>query len=118
MKSARPISFAFLFAGALFLAGPILYADVLEKTYDAANGLKVSVKTIAPYAQPADLQIVCVVRHKANGDTYLRAMKELDGPGFRCAAAARNVARQFQTASGRVIGVCLVIISHLSIVLT
>jgi len=71
-------TFVLLFAGTLFLVGPILSADVLEKTYDAANGLKVSVKTIAPYAQPADLQIVCVIRHKATGDTYLAAMKDLD----------------------------------------
>jgi hypothetical protein len=51
---------------------------VLEKTFDAPNGLKVSVKTIAPYAQPADLQIVCVFKHKADGDTYIEAMKDLD----------------------------------------
>jgi hypothetical protein len=43
-----------------------------------SNGLKVPVKTNAPYAQPADLQIVCVFRHKASGDTYIQAMKDLD----------------------------------------
>jgi hypothetical protein len=78
MKLASSIFIASLFAGTLFLADSTLSADILEKTYDAPNGLKVSVKTIAPYAQPADLQIVCVFRHKANGDTYLQAMKDLD----------------------------------------
>jgi hypothetical protein len=78
MKSAKFISFGLMLTGTLFLAGQILRADVLEKTFDAANGLKVSVKTIAPYAQPADLQIVCVFRHKTSGDTYIQAMKDLD----------------------------------------
>ena len=70
--------FGFALTGPLLWAGQALRADVLEKTFDAPNDLKVSVKTIAPYAQPADLQIVCVFKHKADGDTYIEAMKDLD----------------------------------------
>jgi hypothetical protein len=90
MKLASSTSFAFLLAGTLFMGRPILAADVLEKTFDAVDGLKISVKTIAPYAQPADLQIVCVFRHKANGDTYLQAMKDLDGKLGGLLSSLRN----------------------------
>jgi hypothetical protein len=78
MKSARFIFFGSALAGTLLLAGQMLGAGVSEKTFDAVNGLKVSVKTIAPYAQPGDLQIVCVFKHRASGDTYVQAMKDLD----------------------------------------
>jgi hypothetical protein len=49
-----------------------------EKTFAAPHGMKVSVKMVGPYAEPADLQIVCAFKHKASGDTYLGAMKDLD----------------------------------------
>ena len=78
LKPFRLLFFGFALTGLLLWAGQALRADVLEKTFDAPNGLKVSVKTIAPYAQPADLQIVCVFKHKADGDTYIEAMKDLD----------------------------------------
>jgi hypothetical protein len=78
LKTLRLLFFGFALTGPLLWAGQALRADVLEKTFDAPNGLKVSVKTIAPYAQPADLQIVCAFKHKAEGDTYIEAMKDLD----------------------------------------
>lgn len=78
LKPFRLLFFEFALTGSLLWAGQTLRADVLEKTFDAPNGLKVSVKTIAPYAQPADLQIVCLFKHKAEGDTYIEAMKDLD----------------------------------------
>jgi Cytosol aminopeptidase family, N-terminal domain len=49
-----------------------------EKTFDAPHGMKVAVKMIGPYSQPTDLQIICVFKHKAEGDTYLSAMKDLN----------------------------------------
>ena len=31
-----------------------------EKTFAAPHGLKVSIKMIGPYGEPADLQIICI----------------------------------------------------------
>ena len=74
LKPFRLLFFRLALTGSLVWAGQTLRADVLEKTFDAPVGLKVSVKTIAPYAQPADLQIICLFKHKAEGDTYIEAM--------------------------------------------
>src|SRR5258708_1537986 len=41
-------------------------------------GVTVSIKMIGPYTQPADLQIICLFKHKAGGDTYEGAAKETD----------------------------------------
>jgi hypothetical protein len=49
-----------------------------EKSFDAPHGMKIGVKMVGPYGQPTDLQIICVFRHKANGDVYIAAMKDLD----------------------------------------
>ena len=66
----------------LALAGVSVYGAETsapeEKSFEVPHGMKVSVKMIGPYAQPADLQIICAFKHKAEGDTYLGAMKDLD----------------------------------------
>jgi hypothetical protein len=49
-----------------------------QMTFDAPNDMKVAVKMIGPYAQDTDLQIICVFKHKSDGDTYVAAMKDLD----------------------------------------
>jgi len=49
-----------------------------EKTFAAPHGLKVSIKLIGPYGEPADLQIICLFKHKASGDTYQGAAKDTD----------------------------------------
>jgi hypothetical protein len=41
-------------------------------------GIQVSIKMIGPYTQPADLQIICLFKHKPSGDTYQGAAKETD----------------------------------------
>ena len=41
-------------------------------------GMKLSVKMVGPYGEPADLQIICLFRHKAGGDTYQGAAKDTD----------------------------------------
>src|SRR5882672_8383639 len=41
-------------------------------------GMRVSIKMIGPYGEPADLQIICLFRHKAGGDTYQGAAKDTD----------------------------------------
>jgi hypothetical protein len=63
-----------LTVAALLLAYEVAFAAdnsaPAEKTFDAPRGLKVSVKVIGPYSEPADLQIICLFKHKASGDTY------------------------------------------------
>src|SRR3974377_2199151 len=41
-------------------------------------GIKVSVKMVGPYMEDADLQIICLFKHKPTGDTYLGAAKDTD----------------------------------------
>ena len=61
-----------------------------EKTFDAPHGLKVSVKMIGPYSEPADLQIICLFKHKASGDTYQGAAKDTDQHLRGLLSALRN----------------------------
>jgi hypothetical protein len=61
-----------------------------EKTFDAPHGLKVSVKMIGPYSEPADLQIICLFKHKATGDTYQNAAKDTDEHLHGILSALRN----------------------------
>jgi hypothetical protein len=49
-----------------------------RKSFVAPQGMKISVEMVAPYAQATDLQIICVFKHKASGDSYIAAMKDLD----------------------------------------
>lgn len=49
-----------------------------QKSFVAANNLKITVKEIAPYNQATDLQIICYFKHKPSGDTVLTAVADLD----------------------------------------
>jgi hypothetical protein len=49
-----------------------------EKTFEGPHEMKIDVKMVGPYGQTTDLQIICVFKHKASGDTYIAAMKDLD----------------------------------------
>jgi Cytosol aminopeptidase family, N-terminal domain len=83
-----------LTAAALFLVyGAAVAADnavPVEKTFDAPRGLKVSVKVIGPYSEPADLQIICLFKHKPSGDTYQGAAKDTDQHLHGLLSALRN----------------------------
>ena len=61
-----------------------------EKTFEAPHGLKVSVKIVGPYTEPADLQIICLFKHKASGDTYQGAAKDTDEHLHGILSALRN----------------------------
>ena len=61
-----------------------------EKTFAAPHGLKVSIKMIGPYSEPADLQIICLFKHKASGDTYQGAAKDTDDHLHGILSALRN----------------------------
>jgi len=83
-----------LTAAALFLVyGAAVAADnsaPAEKTFDAPRGMKVSVKMIGPYSEPADLQIICLFKHKPSGDTYQGAAKDTDQHLHGLLSALRN----------------------------
>jgi hypothetical protein len=41
-------------------------------------GIQLSIKLVGPYMEAADLQIICLFRHKNSGDTYQGAAKDTD----------------------------------------
>src|SRR5215472_9340224 len=41
-------------------------------------GIQISIKMAGPFGEPADLQIICLFKHKPAGDTYQGAAKETD----------------------------------------
>jgi len=41
-------------------------------------GIQLSIKMVGPYMEAADLQIICLFRHKNSGDTYQGAAKDTD----------------------------------------
>jgi hypothetical protein len=53
-------------------------------------GIRLSIKMIGPYTQPADLQIICLFKHKSSGDTYQGAAKETDAHLGGIVSALRN----------------------------
>jgi Cytosol aminopeptidase family, N-terminal domain len=61
-----------------------------QTTFDAPHGMKVAIKMIGPYAEPADLQIICLFKHKASGDTYQAAAKDTDEHLQGILSALRN----------------------------
>src|SRR5580692_5900047 len=79
---------------ALLVTGSVIFGDdtsaTAEKSFDAPRGLKVSVKVIGPYAEPADLQIICLFKHKPDGDIYRGAAKDTDEHLHGLLSALRN----------------------------
>jgi len=61
-----------------------------EHTFEAPDALKMTVRMIAPYAAPADLQIVCVFRHNSSGDKYIEAFKDFDDKLLGLLSSLRN----------------------------
>src|SRR5437016_7997394 len=53
-------------------------------------GIQVSIKMDGPYMEAADLQIICLFKHKASGDTYQGAAKETDEHLGGILSAVRN----------------------------
>jgi hypothetical protein len=71
---------------AVFCAGLVINASAADtKTAPKENvfaakplGITFSVKMVGPYMEPADLQIICLFKHKSGGDTYQGAAKDTD----------------------------------------
>src|SRR5437899_1315780 len=53
-------------------------------------GITLSIKMVGPYMEPADLQIICLFKHKATGDTYQGAAKDTDEKLGGILSALRN----------------------------
>ncbi len=87
-----------LFVLSVMLAGSVamtIAADSAtapkENVFDAQPlGIKWSIKMIGPYTQEADLQIICLFKHKDSGDTYQGAAKATDEHLSGLLSALRN----------------------------
>lgn len=53
-------------------------------------GISLSIKMAGPYVEPADLQIICLFKHKDSGDTYQGAAKDTDAHLGGLLSALRN----------------------------
>jgi hypothetical protein len=62
-----------------------------ENVFEAKPlGVRFSIKMIGPYTQEADLQIICLFKHKDSGDTYQGAAKATDDHLNGILSALRN----------------------------
>jgi leucyl aminopeptidase len=62
-----------------------------ENVFDAKPlGITLSIKMVGPFMEPADLQIICLLKHKQDGDTYQGAAKETDEKLNGILSALRN----------------------------
>lgn len=53
-------------------------------------GIQLSIKMVGPYMEAADLQIICLFKHKPSGDTYQGAAKDTDAHLGGLLSALRN----------------------------
>lgn len=53
-------------------------------------GIQLSIKMVGPYMEAADLQIICLFKHKDSGDTYQGAAKDTDAHLSGLLSALRN----------------------------
>ena len=81
----------------LALAGLVADAMAAETSAPKENvfatkplGIQLSIKMVGPYSEAADLQIICLFKHKPSGDTYQGAAKETDEKLGGIVSALRN----------------------------
>jgi hypothetical protein len=92
-KLKMKVSMKIVLTALLLIAGSAAFAtdtSPIEKTFDAPHDLKVTVKEIGPYAEAADLQMICLFKHKPGGDTYQGAAKDTDEHLHGMLSALRN----------------------------
>ncbi len=62
-----------------------------EKVFETKPlGIQLSIKMVGPYMEAADLQIICLFKHKESGDTYQGAAKDTDAHLGGLLSALRN----------------------------
>lgn len=79
-------------------AGLVICASVADSTTTPREnvfparplGIALSIKMTGPFAEPADLQIICLLKHKPGGDTYQGAAKDTDEKLRRLLSALRD----------------------------
>ncbi len=81
----------------LVLAFVVASARAAETTAPKENvfatkplGIQLSIKMVGPYSEAADLQIICLFKHKSTGDTYQGAAKDTDAHLGGILSALRN----------------------------
>src|SRR5258705_3187378 len=87
-----------LYLLSLVYAGLVTGAAAADKSTAATEnifpakplGIQLSIKMAGPFGEPADLQIICLFKHKAAGDTYQGAAKETDEKLGGILSALRN----------------------------
>lgn len=88
MRRVNFFGFAILLAYALAFQAK---AAPKENIFSArALGIQVSIKMVGPYKEAADLQFICLFKHKASGDTYEGAAKATDEHLLGILSAVRN----------------------------
>jgi hypothetical protein len=83
----------FIISGALaWLTLTLTAADAPKEHIftDQPLGVQVSIKMVGPYMQAADLQIICLFKHKDSGDVYEGAAAETDKHLSGLLSALRN----------------------------
>jgi hypothetical protein len=62
-----------------------------EKVFETKPlGIQLSIKMVGPYMEAADLQIICLFKHKDSGDAYQGAAKDTDAHLSGLLSALRN----------------------------
>ena len=62
-----------------------------EKVFETKPlGIQLAIKMVGPYTEAADLQIICLFKHKESGDTYQGAAKDTDAHLSGLLSALRN----------------------------
>jgi hypothetical protein len=81
----------------LLLASVVASTRAAETTPPKENvfatkplGIQLSIKMVGPYMEAADLQIICLFKHKPSGDTYQGAAKDTDAHLGGLLSALRN----------------------------
>jgi hypothetical protein len=82
---------------AVVCAGLVINASAADPTAPKENvfetkplGIQVAIKMVGPYTEAADLQIICLFKHKDSGDTYQGAAKDTDAHLSGLLSALRN----------------------------
>jgi|SRR3984957_13620980 len=87
----RALTLGLVLASLVAIAGASDPTAAKENVFETKPlGIKVSIKMIGPYTQPADLQFICLFKHKSSGDTYQGAAKETDAHLGGILSALRN----------------------------
>jgi hypothetical protein len=81
----------------LVLASVVASTRAAETTTPKENvfatkplGIQLSIKMVGPYMEAADLQIICLFKHKPSGDAYQGAAKDTDAHLGGLLSALRN----------------------------